>query len=511
MLPESVPRWLSFCRTRGPSARRRSTHRNGWELLESRQLLAADPVLSELVALNRSTLQDEDGHFSDWLEIENRGDQPAALGGYFLTNSSADLTAWQLPARSLAPGQSLVIFASGKDRRGETLHTNFTLADQEGFLALVHSDGSTIVSQFDTYPALAPDQAYGTYSASGDFRLVSGDEVRVWIPTDNRYADRWTGRNEPFDDSTASGWLHGSGPVGFDRNATAPDLPIQMDVGDAMHGRTGSAFLRYSFLLDRPEALQTVSLHLDFDDGYILYLNGQELLRRNAPTLPNHASTAPTDLGRVESQWDLTRFREYFRPGQNVLAIHGLNSSPDEGEFLIDVQLTARGLMPEATGVLDVPTPGTTNGHVEPVITEFMAANRQTLDDEDGESSDWIELHNPGLVDVSLQDWYLTDDAQDLTGWQFPRTNLKAGEYLLVFASGKDRDQAGGPLHTDFRLAAEGDYLALVRPDGTVRWEYDRNGQPFGPQYEDISFGVRGSSSSEPNDPVRRASSLLGF
>ena len=90
--------------------------------------------------------------------------------------------------------------------------------------------------------------------------------------------------------------------------------------------------------------------------------------------------------------------------------------------------------------MLAVPTPGGMNGVVEPVITEFMAANRSTLDDEDGESSDWIELHNPGLVDVDLNDWYLTDDPDNLTGWRFPRTYLQAGDYLLVYASGKDRD-----------------------------------------------------------------------
>ena len=133
MLPESVQRRLSFRPNRRRSARCRSTVGNGWETLESRQLLAADPVLSEFVALNRSTLSDEDGHFSDWLEIENRGDQPATLDGYYLTDSRADLTAWQLPTQSLAPGQSLLIFASGKDRYADTLHTNFTLADEGGF------------------------------------------------------------------------------------------------------------------------------------------------------------------------------------------------------------------------------------------------------------------------------------------------------------------------------------------------------------------------------------------
>ena len=104
----------------------------------------------------------------------------------------------------------------------------------------------------------------------------------------------------------------------------------------------------------------------------------------------------------------------------------------------------------------------------QPVITEFMASNNHTLLDEDGDASDWIELYNPGTNGVDLNGWRLTDDPADLAKWTFPSTNLASHGFLVVFASGKNRAVAGQELHTDFSLTSDGDYLALVRPDGTV-------------------------------------------
>src|SRR6266496_1516946 len=100
-------------------------------------------------------------------------------------------------------------------------------------------------------------------------------------------------------------------------------------------------------------------------------------------------------------------------------------------------------------------------------ISEFMAANHSTLLDEDGDSSDWIELFNSGTNAVNLGGWFLTDDSLNLSKWMFPGTNLSPNSFLVVFASGKNRAVAGAPLHTSFNLSSGGEYLALVHPDGT--------------------------------------------
>jgi hypothetical protein len=130
-------------------------------------------------------------------------------------------------------------------------------------------------------------------------------------------------------------------------------------------------------------------------------------------------------------------------------------------------------------------------------ISEFMADNESGLRDEDGDRSDWIEIQNTGLEAVDLAGWRLTDDADDLNGWTFPSRTLAAGDYLTLFASGKNRHATGplGQLHTDFSLGQEGEYLALVQPDGTtVAHQFS----PYYPQQRaDVSFGT-GQQMMEP-------------
>jgi hypothetical protein len=120
------------------------------------------------------------------------------------------------------------------------------------------------------------------------------------------------------------------------------------------------------------------------------------------------------------------------------------------------------------------------------VISEFMASNRRTLRDEDGETSDWIEIRNLGSTAENLSGWFLTDKAKKPTLWKFPPgVLLPANGFVILFASEKNR--TGNPLHTNFKLTASGEYLALVRPDGlTVASEF---APKYPPQLEDISYG----------------------
>lgn len=118
-------------------------------------------------------------------------------------------------------------------------------------------------------------------------------------------------------------------------------------------------------------------------------------------------------------------------------------------------------------------------------ITEFMASNTRTLRDDFGQYEDWIEVYNGGAQKMSLQGWALTDDPDDLTKWRFPETNLPPKSYLVVFASNRDRRGIGAPLHTNFKLAVEGEYLALVRPDGVIATHFI----PYPAQVPDASFG----------------------
>ncbi len=99
-------------------------------------------------------------------------------------------------------------------------------------------------------------------------------------------------------------------------------------------------------------------------------------------------------------------------------------------------------------------------------INEIMASNGETIVDEDGDYEDWIELYNTGARSVNLRGYYLSDDEEDPLKWKFPEVIIEPGEFLLVWASAKNRTE--GPLHTNFRISRDGEPIILSRPNGKV-------------------------------------------
>jgi hypothetical protein len=124
------------------------------------------------------------------------------------------------------------------------------------------------------------------------------------------------------------------------------------------------------------------------------------------------------------------------------------------------------------------------------VINEFLAANISAsgLLDEDAQLDDWIEIYNRGASSVNLAGWSLTDNADQPSEWTFPATNLDAGQYLIVFASGKDRAIAGANLHANFTLNASGEYLGLYNADFPPRVVHEF-APKFPQQRNDYSYG----------------------
>src|SRR4030043_1497459 len=132
------------------------------------------------------------------------------------------------------------------------------------------------------------------------------------------------------------------------------------------------------------------------------------------------------------------------------------------------------------------------------IISEFMARNSITLPDGDGLSSDWIELYNPTDTNVCLDGWYLTDYKPNLTMWQFPDGLVVGpGKFRVFFASEKTQElypynypylDPAGYYHTNFNLNQDGDYLALVAPDGnTIAHKYSPE---YPTQLPHISYGM---------------------
>ncbi len=125
------------------------------------------------------------------------------------------------------------------------------------------------------------------------------------------------------------------------------------------------------------------------------------------------------------------------------------------------------------------------------IITEVQAANTHTALDDQGGYADWLELHNPTDMPVSLAGYTLTDDPAAPTKWPLPASTLAPGAFLVIWASGVDRVAPEG-WHTSFRLSRAGEYVGLFGLDGQVVDEVT-----FGPQLADVSLGRLGTASDQ--------------
>ncbi len=126
-----------------------------------------------------------------------------------------------------------------------------------------------------------------------------------------------------------------------------------------------------------------------------------------------------------------------------------------------------------------------TSGQSSVLISEFLAANASGLTDVDGDTSDWIELHNRGKAAVNLEGWCITDSPGQ-PRWCFPSLSLPAGGFVVVFASGKRASASDPQLHASFKLKATHDYLGLISPSGAVVNEF----APYPDQKVDVSYGI---------------------
>ena len=130
---------------------------------------AGTVVINEFLAANGTGLADENASQEDWIELHNAGSTPVNLIGWALTDDPDDLAKWIFPSRSLAPGGYLVVFASRKNRTAATgnLHTNFTLNENGGYLALVSPESPRVAVSAFTYPEQRTDHSFGPQSGGG--------------------------------------------------------------------------------------------------------------------------------------------------------------------------------------------------------------------------------------------------------------------------------------------------------------------------------------------------------
>lgn len=244
-------------------------------LLFPLHLISQSIVINEIMADNQSTIADEDGDFPDWIELYNTSDLTINMSG--LSLSDDETAKWFLPDLTLTSKGHLLIFASDKDR---------------------------------------PDLLFWN-------TIVNQGDVWRYRPGDSQPPIHWA--DVDFDDS---GWARGPSGFGYGDNDDATIITGYLSV-----------YVRTSFFIDDLDAVKNVVLHIDFDDSFIAYVNGQEIARQNIG-LPGEfvPYDRPADGGHeallIQGQPHLrcdVDDLSVLRAGENVLAVqvhnHDIGSS----------------------------------------------------------------------------------------------------------------------------------------------------------------------------------------
>lgn len=102
-------------------------------------------------------------------------------------------------------------------------------------------------------------------------------------------------------------------------------------------------------------------------------------------------------------------------------------------------------------------------------ISEIMAKNTYTIQDNYDEYSDYIEIYNGHNNKINLEGYHLSDIEYETDKWTFPSIEIEANSYLIVYATGKDKcDLDKNICHTNFKLSSKGETITLTDPSGNI-------------------------------------------
>jgi len=180
---------------------------NGIDLITPSEV-SNEVLINELMSLNTSTITDELNEFDDWIELYNPQDTSVNLSGKYLTDKKDNLTKWQFPVGiSLEPNQYTIIWCDEDQPQGNA-HTNFKLSSTGEFLALVDTDGISIMDSV-RFPSLSENESFARENDSGSWFITSSStpgasNTITDIENNNLkvYSNRLEAYPNPFNPST---------------------------------------------------------------------------------------------------------------------------------------------------------------------------------------------------------------------------------------------------------------------------------------------------------------------
>jgi len=237
--------------------------------------------INEVMSSNGGVITDSDGDTSDWIELYNAGTASVNLKGYGLSDKKAELLKWVFPDFQFKPGNFLLVFASGKDRIAIPVNWN------------------TIISQGDVWKYLVP-----TTEPATNWRLNT------------------------FDDTN---WLSGKSGFGYGDNDDATVVQVPKSI-----------FIRKKFTIVNAADIQQMVLHMDYDDGFVAYLNGVEIARAqmvakgDLPRFDVYSSGLHEALmyqNLPPDKFVISNPAALLKTGENILAIQIHNSDVSSSDL----------------------------------------------------------------------------------------------------------------------------------------------------------------------------------
>jgi hypothetical protein len=159
----------------------------------------------------------------------------------------------------------------------------------------------------------------------------------VWKYLEGRSAPPKAWNGDGFDDAS---WKSGPTGLGYGDDDDATKL-------DSMKGASLTVYLRRQFELEDPSRLQRLSLRVDYDDGFVAFINGKEIARRNVPEGQDHRTPASKSREAGEAEMiDLSACLPDLKKGSNIIALEVHNQSLESSDLSILPELLVAEVPP---------------------------------------------------------------------------------------------------------------------------------------------------------------------
>ena len=363
------------------------------------------PIISEFMAVNRSTVVDDDDDRSDWIELFNPSGTSVNLKGWALTDDPTHQTKWTFPNVTLGSREYRVVFASGKNRTvlNAPLHTDFRLSREAGYLALLNTGGKVAYAFAPEYPEQFDDVSFGKGNTKRNEVILLREKsaARALVPKTSTAGRGW--KELDFDDSS---WKKGKTAVGYDYGSR-----IGLSVSE-MRNSTESVYIRVPFTVTDLSQIEEVVLRLKYEDGFTAFINGKKIASDNAPSSLNWKSGAPQNrpdsIATTPVEFSIAGFANVLKTGDNILAIQGLNNKVASSDLLIHPEIVAykKSEVKESFGFMFQPSPGERNNDTVPGVEAEVVFKQPS---QVFQTSVEIELAKPETASAESKIHYTTD------------------------------------------------------------------------------------------------------